>query len=321
MFFGFSQRFLNVALLYGHAGAMTCHMATHPVLFIAPTRIGDAVLASSILAHIQASDPDARVTILTSTLAAPLYEGFPQLERIIPMTKRSYSRHWLGAWRKTIGTRWHSIWDMRNSILTYALLARHRYSFISPKDGAPKIKQYEKVFGITPLPAPALWPRAADIAAAHVLLPAAARYVIFAPIANWAPKEWPLDHFVALAHQLLTGACSGYRPVIICAGHEREKALPMLDALAAYLPIDLTHGDVHLLTIYSLMQRAQGFVGNDSGLMHMASAAGTPTIGLFGPTPNIGDVAPHVHFLYAPDGDLSKLTVDTVASALLKIIL
>jgi len=41
---------------------------------------------------------------------------------------------------------------------------------------------------------------------------------------------------------------------------------------------------VDLLTAYAALKRADLFIGNDSGLMHIAAAAGIPTIGLFGPS-------------------------------------
>ena len=47
--------------------------------------------------------------------------------------------------------------------------------------------------------------------------------------------------------------------------------------------VDLT-GKVDLLTAYAALKRADLFIGNDSGLMHIAAAAGVPTIGLFGPS-------------------------------------
>ena len=47
--------------------------------------------------------------------------------------------------------------------------------------------------------------------------------------------------------------------------------------------VDLT-GKVDLLTAYAALKRADLFIGNDSGLMHIAAAAGIPTIGLFGPS-------------------------------------
>ncbi len=288
------------------------------ILFIAPTRIGDAVLSTSILRHIAETQPDARVTIITSPLAAPLFAGFPQLARIIPITKRSYNRHWLAAWRATIGTKWDEVWDMRGSILSFTLRIRRRHYYVPPKDEAPKIKQYEKAFGLTNLPYPTLWPSAEDTATASALLPAGERYFILAPIANWAPKEWPLAHFTALAQSLLTGHLRGVRPVIICAGHEREKALPLLTALAPFNPVDLTRGELPLLSVFACMQRCHGFVGNDSGLMHMAAAAETPTLGLFGPTPHAvyQPWGIKASYLTAPAGDLTQLTVETVASHL-----
>jgi hypothetical protein len=47
--------------------------------------------------------------------------------------------------------------------------------------------------------------------------------------------------------------------------------------------IDLV-GRTDLLTIYACLKRVRLFIGNDSGLMHMAAAAGAPTLGLFGPS-------------------------------------
>jgi ADP-heptose:LPS heptosyltransferase len=47
--------------------------------------------------------------------------------------------------------------------------------------------------------------------------------------------------------------------------------------------IDLA-GKVDLLTAFACLKRARLFIGNDSGAMHLAAAAGAPTLGLFGPS-------------------------------------
>lgn len=289
-------------------------MTPRSILFIAPTRIGDAVLSTAVLSHILKTQPEARVTIVTSPLAAPLFEGYPQLERIIRITKRTYNRHWLDAWRATARTRWDEVWDIRNSILSHIVRAGKRY-YYKPQAPAPKVSQYATAFGLEKLPYPTLWPRAADTQIAEAKLPAGTKYLVLAPIANWAPKEWPLEHFTTLAKTLLDGACKNWRPVIICAAHERAKALPLLEALSDFHPIDLTNGDSALLTIYACMQRAHGFIGNDSGLMHMAAAAEIPTLGLFGPTPSLvyQPWGKHATFLRAPEDDLKLLTANTVA--------
>jgi ADP-heptose:LPS heptosyltransferase len=57
-------------------------------------------------------------------------------------------------------------------------------------------------------------------------------------------------------------------------------------------------GSVGLLEIYACLERAALYVGNDSGLMHLAAAAGIPTLGLFGPSRED---------LYAPWGPLTAV--------------
>lgn len=45
--------------------------------------------------------------------------------------------------------------------------------------------------------------------------------------------------------------------------------------------------DLDLLTVYAVLQRCGLFIGNDSGLLQMASAASIPAVGLFGPTDEV----------------------------------
>jgi ADP-heptose:LPS heptosyltransferase len=61
--------------------------------------------------------------------------------------------------------------------------------------------------------------------------------------------------------------------------------------------IDLV-GQVDLLTAFACLKRARLFIGNDSGTMHLAAAAGAPTLGLFGPSD---------HRLYAPWGQATRV--------------
>ena len=65
--------------------------------------------------------------------------------------------------------------------------------------------------------------------------------------------------------------------------------------------IDLT-GQVDLLTAYACLSRARLYIGNDSGLMHLAAAAGTPTLALFGPSDErlYGPWGAHVRALRGP---------------------
>ena len=63
---------------------------------------------------------------------------------------------------------------------------------------------------------------------------------------------------------------------------EHALAAPLLASIPA--AIDLA-GQLSLPQAAACLARAALYVGNDSGLMHLAAAAGAPTLGLFGPTP------------------------------------
>jgi ADP-heptose:LPS heptosyltransferase len=82
----------------------------------------------------------------------------------------------------------------------------------------------------------------------------------------------------------------------------RRQANPLLRAIPRERRIDLV-GRIDLLTAAACLARARLFVGNDSGLMHMAAAMGTPTLGLFGPskTALYAPWGPHAAFVRTPE--------------------
>jgi ADP-heptose:LPS heptosyltransferase len=106
------------------------------------------------------------------------------------------------------------------------------------------------------------------------------------PAANWPAKRWRAERFAELASRLTAaaGPLPGSRVAVLAAHHERELAEPLLAALHPGRRIDLV-GRVDLLTAAAVLRRCAMFIGNDTGLMHIAAAAGTPTQGLFGPSP------------------------------------
>ena len=67
----------------------------------------------------------------------------------------------------------------------------------------------------------------------------------------------------------------------------------MFQELPKGATLDLV-GKAPLPTLAAFLEKATFFVGNDSGLMHLSAAMGTPTLGLFGPSPEN---------IYAPWGE------------------
>jgi ADP-heptose:LPS heptosyltransferase len=77
----------------------------------------------------------------------------------------------------------------------------------------------------------------------------------------------------------------GARVAVFAARAERDQAEAVLAAVPADRRIDLV-GKVDLPVAGACLERCALFVGNDSGLMHLAAASGVPTLGLFGPSPD-----------------------------------
>jgi ADP-heptose:LPS heptosyltransferase len=110
------------------------------------------------------------------------------------------------------------------------------------------------------------------------------------PTANWEGKVWPGERFVALFRALAEGKMAGARVAVFAGPGEMERrlAVPVLAALPA--AVDLV-GNLSLPEAAACLARCALFVGNDSGLMHLAAAAGAPTLGLFGPS-QVSEYAP-----------------------------
>ncbi|MHA1108112.1 MAG: glycosyltransferase family 9 protein [Alphaproteobacteria bacterium] len=258
------------------------------ILFVTSTRIGDAVLSTGLLSHLAASYPQARITIACGAAPAPLFETAPGAERVIVLVKKPLSLHWLGLWARTVTTLWDLVVDLRGSGLAWMLPARARR--VLRRDNSPR-HRVEHLAEILSLPAPAapiLWTSPAQTAEAERLIPAGEPVIGLGPTANWAPKTWPAENFAALAGRLTApdGILPGARIALFGAAWERETADRVRHALPDGEIIDLV-GDPGLATVAACLERCALYIGNDSGLMHMAAACGTPTLGLFGPSPAI----------------------------------
>ncbi|MEJ2815767.1 glycosyltransferase family 9 protein [Caulobacter sp. CCG-8] len=262
-----------------------------PILFITATRIGDAVLSSGLIRFLADQIPNARFTIVSGPLAAPLFAHVPGLDRVIVMEKGKGKGHWFKLWNQVRHKKWGLVVDLRGSGTALFLRREKRAIWKKSPDILHKVIDAARVLKLEgDPPAPHLYITPEVQALADQLL-ATRRgepegpILAVGPASNWVGKIWPIERFAQTAQQLLGpgGPLEGGRLMILGGpGDERMvEELRMASARGRY--IDLT-GKVDLLTAYAALKRADLFIGNDSGLMHIAAAAGIPTIGLFGPS-------------------------------------
>jgi lipopolysaccharide heptosyltransferase II len=118
--------------------------------------------------------------------------------------------------------------------------------------------------------------------------------VALCPGAKWPAKQWPAERYSLLAESLVREDFG----VILLGSRDEE---PLLEKVA----FKVSKKDHVMVLTENLRLLASAFfistvsVCNDSGLMHLSAAVGTPTIAIFGPT------APHLGF--RPYGDVHKV--------------
>jgi len=257
------------------------------ILFITATRIGDAVLFSGPLDHLAKAHPGAQITVACGPLAAPLFRNAPAVSEVIVMAKRKGGGHWLDLWRRAAARRWDLVVDLRGSVTSWFLLAGRR-AVNRRRPGhvhRHRVIEAGEVLGLDPPPEPRLWLDDAARRSAQQALPGDAPVLALSPAAAAPFKEWPAERFAALADALAGpgGVMQGARVALFGGPGDEAITAAVAAGIKQADTIDLA-GRLSILETGACLERARLFVGNDSGLMHMAAAAGTATLGLFGPT-------------------------------------
>ena len=261
------------------------------VLFVTSNRIGDCVISSGVIREISRQVPGAEITVACGRPPAPFFRSAPGVVRTIILDKKKMSGHWFDLWKQVVGTRWDLVIDIRGSALGYLIPAKRRVIYNrSWETGLRKVEMVSRLMGSpAPLDPEIFLDDRARAEAAAVIDPQLAggagpgRIIALAPIAHQPGKSWPADHWGALVEKLKAEPrFDGWRFMPVGGPGDRPPATPALEA-AGPRAIDFV-GTGDILASAAAIDRADLFVGNDSGLMHVSAALGRPTLGLFGPT-------------------------------------
>jgi heptosyltransferase II len=286
------------------------------ILVRAPNWVGDAVMAIPALEAIRRTHVSAEIAILARPAVADLCCDQPFANRIL---KYDHSGRHKGLWgREKLAV------ELRSEKFDRAILLQNAFeaAWLAWRAGIPERVGYARDgrgFLLTkPIPVPregeiaqheshyylelirrAGWieargeiapirlqvPLAAREAAQASLLRAGARSgawrCAIAPGASYgAAKCWPAERFAALADRLISEC--GADVILFGTPGEKEMTARICSAMKCK-PISLV-GQTSMRELAALFSACSIFIGNDSGAMHVAAAAGLPVIGIFGPT-------------------------------------
>ncbi len=276
-----------------------------PILIVPYMWIGDFVRCHSVVKLLRARFPDRPIDVLATTLCAPLADYMPGLRRAIvvdlPRRRLALAQQFALAARlksQGYGTALVMPRTWKSTLAPFFAGIPERTGFVGE---ARFILLNDLRFGERALP------RMVDRCAA-LALPARAKLppawplpelkvprhdvkswrnkrglngdsrpiVALAPGAVGPSKRWPGASYAALARRLLGEGCA-----VWVLGGPDEKALAA-EIVGDTPARDLTGHDLRDAIL--ALAAAAAAVSNNSGLLHIAAALGTPSIGIFGPT-------------------------------------
>lgn len=105
-------------------------------------------------------------------------------------------------------------------------------------------------------------------------------HVVLHPFSMGHGREWPLAHWIELAHML---ADAGVPVVFTGSAAEGERLARAWPRAARPAAVSDTCGRLDLSQLCALLQTARGMAASGTGPLHLAAALGTPTLGLYPP--------------------------------------
>jgi len=267
------------------------------VLFITSTRIGDAVLSTSILNYLKNRFPHCSLYIATGKTAASLFKNFNNIKKIFILEKKFFKIHWLELWSRTFFNKWDIVIDLRGSIISYFLFNKKKYVYKSINKNIHRLDELAILMETKHLPLPWVPVLKKDMKKISKDFLKLKNSIAIGASANWPAKIWPSKNFVKLIHMFLKEKQFGKKKSIVFFGSSKDlKNIKKITKHLKKIKVKNLCGKLNLIEVAAHLKKCKIFIGNDSGLMHIASASGIPTLGLFGPS---------LESRYAPKGNNS----------------
>ena len=283
------------------------------VVIIRLDHIGDVILSMPAVANLRAHFPQAHIAMVVNSTAVPIASCFPQVDEVLHYDARYFDRTDRGrsfnfaggmSFAREMRKRdYDLIVDLRGSFasLLFALIAKSRHRvdrgtyLVQRKLGAASVASEHEagvnldILALAGVPARtqelSLKIPRAELDSADSMLEALRESAPHSPIVvihSGSPtplKRWSAARYAQLARRLHREYDAR---IVLVGGREDNQAQPIVSAMTGQVT-DLS-GKTTLEQLASILQKADLFIGNDSGPMHLAAACGAKVVGLFGPT-------------------------------------
>ncbi|MFI4965005.1 MAG: glycosyltransferase family 9 protein [Caulobacterales bacterium] len=309
------------------------------ILVVKLSALGDFVLALAAMKKIRQAHPKAHISLLTTPPFEGLARASPYFNAVFTDGRPEGFPQWLALRRRLRAAGYTRVYDLqtsRHSNRIFQILRPHppawsgvAFGCSLPHRNALRNQMHTLERQADQLMYAGVWPDAPTeagtapapdlswvLAAAEGARPPpggvkAKPYVMFVPggSAHRPEKRWPVDRYGELARILYS---RGLDVVII--GGPQESALAQAIQRQVPRARDLT-GRTDFASIAVLGAKAALAIGNDTGPLHLAAAAGAPTVVLFSSASDPALSAPRGKVAVLQAARLSDLAVAKVAQA------
>ncbi len=297
------------------------------ILFITLSNIGDAIMTTPVLQVLHKLYPEVVIDIVGDQRSSEIFKYCPFRGRILHKQKQKFLRGGPSLLKDLWFQSYDLIVDIRTDGLAYLIPAGKRYTKFNRKlnrkpTGSHAVQQHmdiiSELFQGDP-PQCRVWLGDAEKKFAEEALGKyyGKRLLGLGIGANAEIKIWPKENYLSLLDKT-----RGFFDAAIFLGDDRDKEFSDFISSQIEMPCINLCGVTDIIQAVAVQQCLVGFIGNDSGLGHMASAAGIPTITIFG----IGDPGRYRPWgsksiwLQGKDNKLGNIKVDDVVTSLNKII-
>ncbi|MCS7228531.1 MAG: glycosyltransferase family 9 protein [Candidatus Kryptonium sp.] len=272
------------------------------ILVIKLRAIGDVLLSTVVLKNLRHNFPNAKIDFLTEPPSREIIEGNPFVDELIIFErhKNDLKKFWELSNRK-----YDLVIDLfcnpRSALLTFITRAKYRVGYAFRGRGYAyniKLKPRKEVHHNVEFNLDALRSIGLEIIDKKIYMPLSEESENFAknfweennlnnemvvainPSGTWETKRWGLEKFAKLGDMIAKNLNA--KILILWGNAEELEDAKKIDSMMNLKPI--IPPKTSLKQLASILKRCSFTISNDSGPMHISTAVGTPTLGIYGPT-------------------------------------
>jgi heptosyltransferase-3 len=253
------------------------------ILFISLSNIGDAVMTTPVLQALHELYPEAVIDIVGDQRSSEIFKHCPYRGNIFHKQKNRFLRGVPALIKNLWAQSYDLIVDLRTDGLAYLLPAGKRYTKLNRiKAGAHSVQQHlgiiSKIYQGDP-PQCHVWTSSIEKKFAEESLGkhSGKKLLGLGTGANAEKKIWSKENYLSLVEKV-----GNDFDAVIFLGDKRDKEHSDYISSKTDVPCINLCGRTSILEAVAIQQCLEFLVGNDSGLGHLASAAGIPTLTVFG---------------------------------------